>query len=854
MRKLYQFLLVLSLSAVLVLPTIAQDTPIVTIALPGFWDTALGEDTFTNFEAQTNAQVEVVYTNFPPFRTGYDADSTADFMDEMASYVSQADVVYMTSNTLIPEVTYANYLLDLAPLVNADAVLDTGDFYPAVWESFQWDTRLWGLPVSASPVMLRFNSDAFDAAGVSYPDANWTLNELTQAARALSERDANNAITLPGLYVTPDALPLLFASLSGHTFSDDRTNPALPSLNTPILVDLLETWQALEAEGVVSSSFGERFDEIPLQLGTGTSIVTIGIGVGDDNDEPPNFPMPEQTLVATTMPGGIGSFRTHGFAVSSGSNYPELAYQLVRHLTQRADVSGITAIGGEAARRSLSGMDANPQRTLDEQALVADVLTNGLSPADLRFSGYLTLAMDDITNSNDLTEALRVAEESARQIVLATADRATTTQIFVPLPTLPPPIPEGSITLNFGLSSPVGNLPNQNEWDALIADFVAQDPQIARVDIITRAASPEDLLVETQCMYHINNLIPNMDTSILLPIQPLLDTDPNLNADALLGDTLNQVSRDGQVLALPMTILPQILRYSPDDFVAAGLPEPVNGWTVNDFITALYSLQPVIAEDVAPFKPAGFGSSYLLMLIAAQGGLPLDFGTTSITVDFTSPHTVEAIRAVLDLAKVGLIDYSALANDGEIMMLHIGDTSAPLGQDTTLSFGFSMTLDREVRSVTYPVGDRFTPVSYSVSAGYIGRDSAYPEACYRWLSYLAQHSHVMSGMPALATALDEPALAATRGEQVVATYREFATMLSQPNAVSVPVDIRYTTRWLNQAFDAYVLADADLSSVLAEAETRTRNYLECMGGAAIDSPADADFQTRAAQCQAQADS
>src|SRR5690606_28265459 len=85
------------------------------------------------------------------------------------------------------------------------------------------------------------------------------------------------------------------------------------------------------------------------------------------------------------------------------------------------------------------------------------------------------------------------------------------------------------------------------------------------------------------------------------------------------------------------------------------------GWTISDFELSLRALR-LNSDDPPPFESRGFDSSHLLVLIAAYGGLPLDYRTNPVTVNFTDPANVEAIRQVLDLAKDGYIAYSELAN------------------------------------------------------------------------------------------------------------------------------------------------------------------------------------------------
>jgi hypothetical protein len=121
-------------------------------------------------------------------------------------------------------------------------------------------------------------------------------------------------------------------------------------------------------------------------------------------------------------------------------------------------------------------------------------------------------------------------------------------------------------------------------------------------------------------------------------------------------------------------------------------------------------------------------------------------------------------------------------------------------------------------------------VSFDVGAGYINKTSAYPEACYRWLSYLATQPAVVTGsMPALISALDQAEVQDALGAEAVAAYRTVAEMLAAPNAVQISFGNPFMTTWLNRAFDAYVLEDADLLTALQDAEQPTLDYLACAG-------------------------
>lgn len=85
-------------------------------------------------------------------------------------------------------VTYAESgaLLDPSGAVS----FDEGRFYPEALGAFQRDGAQLGLPISFANVVLFYNADLFDAAGLDYPDESWTWDDELAAAQQLTDADA----------------------------------------------------------------------------------------------------------------------------------------------------------------------------------------------------------------------------------------------------------------------------------------------------------------------------------------------------------------------------------------------------------------------------------------------------------------------------------------------------------------------------------------------------------------------------------------------------------------------------------------------------------------------------------------
>jgi ABC-type glycerol-3-phosphate transport system substrate-binding protein len=151
------------------------------------------------------------------------------------------------------------------------------------------------------------------------------------------------------------------------------------------------------------------------------------------------------------------------------------------------------------------------------------------------------------------------------------------------------------------------------------------------------------------------------------------------------------------------------------------------------------------------------------------------------------------------------------------------------------------------RQTTFPTGSHYTAVSYDLGMVYISASTPNAEACYRWISELMRHPELFGSMPSRDSYLEDPAYAASQSPETLAAYTRFADLMEQPNTISVASLFRgdfalmIPQRWLNQAFDEYVMRDGDLDAALAEAQAKTDQYLACV---ATIPPFDPTIQTQ----------
>ena len=200
-------------------------------------------------------------------------------------------------------------------------------YKPSLLEAFQVDGTQYGLPASFSNVVLFYNADLFEAAGVEVPTADWTWADEKAAAEQLTDTTAG---------VWGDYQPVSFhefykalAQAGGEFFNADKTEATFASPEgvkaATWLVGKAGTSMPTEADGAGTPDFDSA-----LFLDGKLAMWHTGIWMFSAMAEAP-FAWdvavePGDTQKASAM-------FTNGVAVSASSDVTEAAQRWVEFLT-----------------------------------------------------------------------------------------------------------------------------------------------------------------------------------------------------------------------------------------------------------------------------------------------------------------------------------------------------------------------------------------------------------------------------------------------------------------------------------------------------------------------------------------
>jgi multiple sugar transport system substrate-binding protein len=247
-RKLFGTLLILTLVGTVLLAGCGRaDKPTVSFMVFGGPEELAAYQSLVDafHAAQSDVQVELRYV---PDQAEYRRRLAADF-----SAGAAADVMLLNYRRFA---TFAGQggLEPLSSYLDQSTVLEEGDFYTPVIDSFRFNGQLWCIPQNMSSLVVYYNQNLFDAAGLPYPSDDWTWGEFLAAAQRLTvDLDGDGQPDQYGVGIEPTLNRLApFIWQAGGELVDDPQNPTRLALDSPEAQAALQWFANLQTEhGVV---------------------------------------------------------------------------------------------------------------------------------------------------------------------------------------------------------------------------------------------------------------------------------------------------------------------------------------------------------------------------------------------------------------------------------------------------------------------------------------------------------------------------------------------------------------------------------------------------------------------------
>lgn len=289
---------------------------------------------------------------------------------------SLPDVFWMHSNE--SERYMSNdMLLDLTDKIAESDVIDPANYPEDIWGLYTHEDKYYAVPKDVDTIALWYNKTMFDEAEMEYPTADWTWDDMFEAAKKLTKDDGSQY----GLALRNDNNQAGYYNMiydnGGFVINDDKTESGW---DDPKTIEAMEQVEEFIKAGVMPSmeTMSENGEDVLFQSGK-VAMVLQGswmLAAYIDNEyTAENCDCVELPKSATTDR-RVSIYNGLGWAASASGSNTENAWKLIEYL------------GSEAAQKKQAELGVTMSAYIGTSDAWAD-------SADFNLEAYLNM-MDDM--------------------------------------------------------------------------------------------------------------------------------------------------------------------------------------------------------------------------------------------------------------------------------------------------------------------------------------------------------------------------------------------------------------------------------------------------------------------------
>ena len=289
---------------------------------------------------------------------------------------SLPDVFWMHSNE--SERYMSNdMLLDLTDKIAESDVIDPANYPEDIWGLYTHEDKYYAVPKDVDTIALWYNKTMFDEAEMEYPTADWTWDDMFEAAKKLTKDDGSQY----GLALRNDNNQAGYYNMiydnGGFVINDDKTESGW---DDPKTIEAMEQVEEFIKAGVMPSmeTMSENGEDVLFQSGK-VAMVLQGswmLAAYRDNEyTAENCDCVELPKSATTDR-RVSIYNGLGWAASASGSNTENAWKLIEYL------------GSDAAQKKQAELGV----TMSAYTGTSDAWADS---ADFNLEAYLNM-MDDM--------------------------------------------------------------------------------------------------------------------------------------------------------------------------------------------------------------------------------------------------------------------------------------------------------------------------------------------------------------------------------------------------------------------------------------------------------------------------
>jgi len=359
------------------------------------------------------AAADAVNAANPAITVDLETSSFDDYFTKMGTRIASGSAPCIVSLQSLRLGALQDGLLPLDDLISSTG-FDTSDFVPAALEGLAADGQQYGIPYDNGPMLMLYNKDRFEEAGVDEPTSGWTQDDFVAAAKKLTTDGKYGFSAYPSDLV-------MFSHLLSMSGQQPVSQDGELQLDNADLQAAAQEYADLVATEKVAPELAGNDSTFPYnQFIAGTTAMVVDgpwdlLSIQSQSDF---------EIGAVELPAGPDGSKTlsagSGFGISKTCSVPEQAFEAIQTITSTEQLSQLAA-DGRAFPSRVSAQDPwydnafdGAQQALEDASATAEPMrtTSNWSQVATDVIQYGVPAFNGSTTMKDVLDQVQAQDAS----------------------------------------------------------------------------------------------------------------------------------------------------------------------------------------------------------------------------------------------------------------------------------------------------------------------------------------------------------------------------------------------------------------------------------------------------------
>lgn len=229
------------------------------------WDTNQEpglKEILADFTEETGIKTKLTVVKWDEYWTMLEAGAQGGSLPDVFWMHSNESERYMSNDML----------LDLTDKIAESDKIDPENYPEDIWGLYTYDDKYYAVPKDVDTIALWYNKTMFDEAGLAYPTADWTWDDVSEVAKKLTKDDGSQY----GLAVRNDNNQAGYYNLvydnGGYIINEDKTKSGW---DDPKTIEAMKTLEGWIKDGVMPSieTMSENGEDVLFQSGKAAMVL-----------------------------------------------------------------------------------------------------------------------------------------------------------------------------------------------------------------------------------------------------------------------------------------------------------------------------------------------------------------------------------------------------------------------------------------------------------------------------------------------------------------------------------------------------------------------------------------------------